>query len=279
MSDPWIVLEVFAFVLGACTGSFLNVCIARMPEDRSIVRPASHCPRCGAFIRWYDNVPIVSWLLLGARCRTCKGPISATYPLVEATMGLLALVLWRRVIPAPMALDTAHVATFGWYLAFVAMLVGASFIDLKHFIIPDEFSIYAVPAGVLGAAAIGWLAPGLAVSWKQSLVGALAGGLVLIVVAGVYWLLRKEEGMGFGDVKLLAMIGSFLGAFPGLFAVLLVGSVIGSAVGIALMVTRGHGMRTALPFGPFLALGALVQLYFGTGLVRHVLGGIPILFN
>jgi leader peptidase (prepilin peptidase)/N-methyltransferase len=272
--NPWILLQVFAFVLGLCLGSFLNVCIARMPEDRSIVRPASHCPRCGSFIKWYDNIPVLSWILLRARCRACGQSIAATYPLVELCVGLLALLLWRRILPNEAVLDPPHLLLFAWYLAFVCMLVGLTFIDLRHYIIPDEFSIYAVPLGVLGAVLLGWLAPGLALDWKQSVMGALVGGLILLVIAGFYYLVRKEEGMGFGDVKLLAMIGSFLGAFPGLFMVLMIGSVLGSAVGIAMIVRKGHGFRTALPFGPFLALGALIHLFFGKWILSHLMLGL-----
>lgn len=265
---PWLLLQAFAGALGLCIGSFLNVCIARMPEDRSVVSPPSHCPLCGTPIRWYDNVPVLSWLLLRARCRACGSPISAVYPLVELCMGVLALLLWRRILPTPADLDLAHVAAFGWYLAFVAMLVGLTFIDLRHYIIPDEFSIYAAPFGILGAWGVSTLDPTLAPSWQQSAVGAAAGGGFLLAVAGLYWLLRRGEGVGLGDVKLLAMVGAFLGAVPALFTVLLVGSATGSLVGLTWMVVRRRGLRTALPFGPFLALGALVHLYWGDPLYR-----------
>ncbi len=271
----WIVLQVFVLILGLCLGSFLNVCIARMPDDRSVVSPPSHCPHCGSGIAWYDNIPILSWLLLRARCRSCGNGIAATYPLIEAATGLLVLLCWRQAIPGVEALDAAHIALFAYHATFVCMLVALTFIDLDHYIIPDEFSIYAVPVGVLGALGIGLLAPELAPSWKQALVGALVGGGFLLAVAGVYWLIRREEGIGLGDVKLLAMIGSFLGAFPALFLVMLLSSIIGSIVGIGHIVLRGRGLRTAIPFGPFLALGALVTLFFGDVLVRLLLLGLP----
>ncbi|MFH1466693.1 MAG: prepilin peptidase [Pseudomonadota bacterium] len=273
--NVWIVLQLFALLLGLCFGSFLNVCIARMPEDRSVVHPGSACPHCGAAIRWHDNIPILSWLLLRARCRDCGHPISATYPLIEAATGLLVLLVWIQIVPGPNALDAAHLAAFAYRSVFVCMLVGLTFIDIDHHIIPDEFSIYAVPVGVLGALGIGLLHPGLAPTWQQSLVGALVGGGFLLAIAGVYWLIRREEGIGFGDVKLLAMIGSFLGAFPALVLVVLLAGLIGSVVGIATMVRRGAGMRLALPFGPFLALGALIALFFGDPLLRLWLLGLP----
>ncbi len=271
----WIALQVFVLILGLCIGSFLNVCIARMPEDRSVVSPPSHCPRCGSSIRWYDNIPVLSWLLLRARCRSCASPIPATYPLIEACTGVLLLLLWRRLIPTPDQLDAAHLAMYAYYATFVAMLVGLTFVDLKHYIIPDEFSIYAVPVGVLGALGLNWLQPGLGPTWQQSLVGALVGGGFLLAIAGLYWLIRREEGIGFGDVKLLAMIGSFLGAFPALFLVILLASISGSAVGIASIIGRGRGLRTAIPFGPFLAMGALAALLWGEELTRAMVLGLP----
>ena len=278
----WILLQLFVLFLGLCLGSFLNVCIARMPEDRSVVTPPSHCPHCGSGIAWYDNIPIVSWLVLRARCRACGNGIAATYPLIEAATGLLVLLCWRHAIPGVEQLDYAHIALFAYHTTFVCMLVGLTFIDLEHYIIPDEFSIYAVPVGVLGAVGIGMLQPDMVVhwgqsppSWGQSLVGALVGGGFLLAVAGLYWLIRREEGIGMGDVKLLAMIGAFLGAFPALFLVMLLASIVGSVVGIAHIIVSGRGMRTAIPFGPFLALAALITLFFGDRLVRVLLLGLP----
>lgn len=280
MTVSWGFLQFFALLLGLCLGSFLNVCVARMPEDRSIIRPASHCPHCGASIRWYDNIPVVSWMVLRARCRACSHPISAVYPLVELTTGLAVLLLWRRLVPDPQAVDVAHLAAFGWYTIFITALLGLTFVDLEHYIIPDEFSIYAVPLGVLGAAGIHALEPTAPVpTWQQSVMGAAIGGGALLLLAGVYYLVRREEGIGMGDVKLLAMVGSFLGAFPALFVVVLLGSITGSVVGVGTMIARRGGLRSALPFGPFLALGALVQLYFGPVLLGRVLVGIPYLLG
>jgi leader peptidase (prepilin peptidase)/N-methyltransferase len=273
--NAWFLMQAFALLLGLCLGSFLNVCIARMPEDRSVVRPGSACPHCGAAIRWHDNIPILSWLVLRARCRDCGHPISATYPLIEAATGLLVLLVWLQTVPGVHALDAAHLAAFAYRSVFVCMLVGLTFIDIEHHIIPDEFSVYAVPVGVLGALGIGLLEPGLAPSWQQSLVGAAVGAGFLLAIAGVYWLIRREEGIGLGDVKLLAMIGAFLGAFPALLLVVLLAGLLGSIVGIAAMVRRGGTLRMALPFGPFLALGALIALFFGQPLLRLWLLGLP----
>lgn len=282
MNPAWI-LDGFALLLGLCVGSFLNVCIARMPEDRSVVHPPSHCPACGSGIRWYDNVPVLSWLLLRARCRDCGTPISAVYPLVELATGLLVLLTWRTVVPDVTALDLAHALAFAWYTAFVAMLVAITFIDLRHCIIPDEFSIYAVPFGVGGAALIHWLDPSLAPSWQSSVLGAAAGAGILLLPAALYWLVRRSPGMaigdvmGWGDVKLMAMIGSFLGVLPAIPAALIIGAMSGSAVGIVHAVASGRGLRTGMPFGPFLALGAVVYLFFGDIILRRLFLGLPAL--
>ena len=269
-------MQGFVLALGLCFGSFLNVCIARMPEDRSVVSPPSHCPHCGTMIRWYDNIPVLSWLLLRARCRSCGNAISAIYPLVEISTGLLVLLLWRRLIPQPQQMDLHHLTAFAYYLSFVIMMVGLTFIDLRHYIIPDEFSIYAVPIGVFGAFAVNLLGHGLAPTWQQSLLGAGVGGGSLLLISGAYWLVRREEGIGLGDVKLLAMIGSFLGVFPALFMVLMIGSILGSITGISYMLLTKRGLRLALPFGPFLALGAIIHLYFGDFIVQQVLLELPL---
>ena len=257
-----------AFVLGACVGSFLNVCIYRLPEDESVVRPASRCPRCGTPIAWRDNLPVLSWLLLGARCRTCATPISARYPLVEAATGGLAVLALLRFGPSA----AAAVA-----FLFTAALLLITFVDFDHRFIPDEVSLPGIAVG-LGAAFL----PG-GVSPLDALAGAVLGGGVLWAVAWTYEHATGIEGMGLGDVKLLAMIGAFLGwqAIP---VVLVVASFTGSLVGLALIFTRRGrrrlrraarrlgpravlpfvrraARRTEIPFGPFLALGAVLALY------------------
>ncbi|MBN1334531.1 MAG: prepilin peptidase [Deltaproteobacteria bacterium] len=264
------VFQVFAFVLGLCLGSFLNVCIARMPEDRSVISPRSRCPHCGHPIRAIDNIPLLSWLLLGARCRDCHQPISVAYPLVEASTGLLVLLVFREVVPGPSALDGPHLLAFAWYTLFVTALAGAALVDARHHIVPDEFSLWMIPVGVAGALGLGFLGPDLAPTWKQSLVGAFAGGAFLMAVNAAYWLVRREVGVWPGDVKLLAMIGAFLGAFPALILVLILGSSIGAIVGIGLVLaTRHGGLKMALPFGPFLALGGIATLLFGEPVLRR----------
>ena len=253
--DAYALFTGYATLLGLLVGSFLNVCIGRMPEDRSVVSPPSHCPACGSGIRWYDNIPVLSWLLLRAKCRDCGLPISSLYPTIELLTGCLAWLLWRRIVPDLAHLDLAHLAAFAVYLGFVCMLVAVTFIDLRHYIIPDEFSVYAVPLGVGASLLLGWLGYPDAVSWQQSVLGALAGGGTLLAISGLWWLVRRQESMGMGDVKLLAMIGAVLGP-TGVLETILAASVVGVAMGLAwALATRRW--NAPFGFGPAIAVGAL----------------------
>lgn len=243
------------FVFGTIIGSFLNVCIVRMPHNTSIVFPASHCPGCGAGIRFYDNIPLVSYILLAGRCRACKTPISLRYFIVELLMGVLTAVLFFH---------------FGFSLVFIvcfiftAALVVITFIDLQHQIIPDRISLPGIPLGFLCSFVLPWN------SWLDSLLGILVGGGVLYAFALGYYLLTKKEGMGGGDIKMLAMIGAFLG-WQGALATLMLAAVAGSLIGIILMVLKGKNFKYAVPFGPFLAVGAFCALLYGDSLISWYL--------
>jgi len=259
----------FALTIGLCVGSFLNVCIGRMPEDRSVAHPPSHCPSCGHQIKPWENIPVLSWIALRARCSGCGVRISPLYPTIELLVGVLSLLLFRHLVADPAWPTGGEFAAWAVYLVFLSMLVALSFIDLRHYIIPDEFSIYAVPVGVAGCLFTAWMGWPDAVPWRASVLGALLGGGGLGLVMVGYRLVRGEDGMGFGDVKLLAMIGAFLGAIPAVPFVVLISSILGSAVGILLIITRGRGLRAQVPFGPFLALGALVYLFFGDVIIAR----------
>lgn len=267
----FIILQIWALAMSLAVGSFLNVCIARMPEDRSVISPPSHCPSCGHQIQWFDNIPVLSWVALGARCRNCKTPISALYPAIELLVGLLGLLLFRKLVPDLQAVTTANLVAWAAYLWFISMLVTSTFVDIKHYIIPDQFSIYAIPMGVGTTLALGFLGyeGPLAISWQQSVVGALAGGGVLLLMIGFWWLLRRVEAMGFGDVKLLAMMGAYLGALPAVPVIIVLSAVAGSLVGIPAMLIKGKGMRLQLPFGPFLAAAGILYVFFGEELLSR----------
>ena len=252
--DGFVIFSVFAF--GAMIGSFLNVCIVRIPHDQSIVRPPSHCPMCQAPIAWYDNVPLVSYVLLAGRCRTCRTRISPLYPAVEALTGGLAVALWWRLGATP---------AFAGYLTFAAALVTITFIDLDHRIIPDVISLPGIALGL----AVSLVSP--LVTPLDALLGVVAGGGFLLGVAAAYQAIRGQEGMGGGDVKLLAMIGAFLG-WQSIFVTVMVASIVGSIIGVALMLYRRADSKLAIPFGPFLACGALVHLFFGDRILAFYFG-------
>ena len=261
-------LNGLAGLFGALFGSVLNVCIIRMPEDRSVVWPGSACPSCGAAIKPYDNVPILAWLWLGGRCRSCKAAISPIYPIIEALFAVLAVLLFRKIVPDLFAFDVKHQAAYAWYLWLLFALVGLTFIDLQRHIIPYPFSIYSVPVAIGGAALLGWLGYHEGPTWQQSAVGAAIGGGFLALVALVYKILRRDEGMGGGDAQLLALLGGYFGAYPGVLYVLMIGATAGALIGSLSLLLRRKGFRTRIPFGPFLALGALVWLFFG----EHIFG-------
>ncbi|HSO62619.1 MAG TPA: prepilin peptidase [Desulfobacterales bacterium] len=241
-------MEWVVFVFGLCIGSFLNVCIYRLPLSKSIVHPRSACPDCGHPIRAYDNIPVASYLMLRGRCRDCGVRIPARYPLVELLSGAFAAMAVLKF-------------GAGWQgllmYGVIAALLVITFIDIDHRIIPDLITLPGIPIGV--AASFFGLTH---VSPLESLIGVLAGGGSLFLVAWGYQLITKREGMGGGDIKLLAMIGAFFG-WQGVLFTIFVASLSGSLAGLALIL-RSHGdMKLAVPFGPFLAVGALGYLFIG----------------
>ena len=241
---------VIAGVLGACVGSFLNVVIYRVPLGQSIVSPPSRCPKCGARLQWYDNLPIFGWLLLGGRCRTCRNPISIQYPIVELITALLfVLVVWLTP-PGPLLISR---------LLLVCLLIALFGIDLEHQILPNSITLPGIVAGILFSV----IAPP---GWRDALLGVVLGGGILYAIAGAYYLWRREEGLGMGDVKMLAMIGAFLG-WKAVLVTMVLSSFSGAVIGMALIAAQRGGMKLALPFGTFLALGALVAMFVGQPLI------------
>lgn len=240
-------LTVMAGLFGAAVGSFLNVCIYRIPAEESIVRPASRCPQCKSPIRWHDNIPIVSWMVLKGKCRDCGIPIPARYAVVEALTALVSVVLFLKFGPT-----MKFVSAF----AFAAALIVITFIDLDHQIIPDVISLPGIPVFALAAIFF------MGLPWMDSLIGILLGGGVLYLIAFFYYLFTRREGMGGGDIKLLAMMGAFLG-WKSLLFILLVSSFLGAIAGIGLMAFKGANMKYAVPFGPFLAIAAFGYIFYG----------------
>jgi leader peptidase (prepilin peptidase)/N-methyltransferase len=249
-------IPIFAFILGSLVGSFLNVCIHRLPREESIVFPSSHCPACQAPIRPWDNIPILSFLLLRGRCRACGQPIAWRYPLVEGLTALLFAATVSRFGVTPLA------ATL---LVFVAALTVITFIDLDHQIIPNIITLPGIPLGILAGLVLG--EPPL----LDRIIGALAGAGFLYLVLFYGSAFYGQDAMGEGDLNLIAMVGAFLG-WRGVVITILIGCLSGSAIGLALIGLGRLRRREHIPFGPFLALGAIAALFFGDRLVGWYFG-------
>ena len=282
---------ISAFLLGACVGSFCNVCACRWPAGESVIAPRSRCPKCLNSIAWYDNIPLISWLILGAKCRHCKTPISIQYPIVEALTGVFFLaVYWRFgfVIATPV------------YMLFCAGMVIITFQDLADWTIPNQITMPGIPIGImLALVGMAWQGSGLRVTDVfDSILGALLGAGILFAMDRITVFLLKKPGMGFGDVKLLAMVGAFLG-WQGTLGTLVIASMVGSVVGVGMIMyfnRYGSSEETAnaeespdsanettavevtsddditleghyLPFGPYLALGAIIYLFVGPEII------------
>jgi leader peptidase (prepilin peptidase)/N-methyltransferase len=246
-------------LIGAIVGSFLNVCIYRLPRHEGVIWPGSHCPSCEKPIAWYDNIPLISYLLLLGRCRTCRAPISLRYPIVEAANAAGYLViLWQFGING-MSL---------FYAALYSALIVVAGTDLSHKIIPNAITYPGIVVGLLGAVTV------LPVGIVNSLLGIAVGGGLLWFLLWVSPYLFGKEGMGWGDIKLLAMIGAFLGWKPALLTIM-IGSLIGSVIGIGLMAAQIIKRDEHIPFGPFLVVGAVLSMLFAHPLLAWYQG----LFN
>lgn len=249
-------MQVFLLAtLGLAVGSFLNVCIYRIPRRESLWHPPSRCPACGRGLRWFDNVPVLGYAWLGGRCRACRAPISIRYPIVElVTMGMFLL----------------HYAVFDWNallavrIVFACAMIVLFAIDLEHHLLPD---VITLPGSVAGLLCSLWLPPGVV----DALIGAVAGGGVLWLIGEAYYRYSGQEGMGGGDVKMLAMVGAFLG-WQQVILTLVLSSVAGSLVGMLLIATRRGGLKYELPYGTFLALAALAASLAGEPIITWYTG-------
>lgn len=253
MTEP--IYLVAAGFFGLCIGSFLNVVIYRLPLGQSLATPPSRCRKCGYSLRWFDNIPVLSWALLRGRCRKCGVSVSWQYPLVELiTAALFVLVVWQT--PAGPLLVSR--------LLLVCILIALFGIDLEHQILPNSITLPGIVIGLL----VSLIAPP---GWRDALLGALLGAGILYAIAGAYYLWRREEGMGMGDVKMLAMIGAFLG-WKAVLVTLVLSSFSGALIGVLLMSVQRGGMKLALPFGTFLAIGAVIAMFVGEPLVAWYAG-------
>jgi leader peptidase (prepilin peptidase)/N-methyltransferase len=241
-------------LVGAIVGSFLNVCIHRLPLGQSIVWPSSACPACRRALSWYENVPLLSWLALGGRCRTCRAPISVRYPIVEAITATMFLAAWWYYGPGALLVSR---------LVLGCALIVLFAIDLEHQLLPNAITLPGIVVGFIFSFVAG---PG----WVSSLLGIAVGGGVLFAVAEGYYRWRHEEGLGMGDVKMLAMVGAFLG-WPATLMTLTMGSIAGSVIGLLIIALRRGDMKYALPFGTFLALGAAISATVGPRLLSWYL--------
>ena len=264
--------SAIVLVFGLLVGSFLNVCIVRLPRGRSIVSPPSHCPRCKKSIKFYDNIPVISFLLLRGKCRSCGEPISWRYPLVELMNGLMYLWIVHEFLMTGEAV---------LLMVFCSSLIVITFIDFDFQIIPDVITFPGMLIGILigpfflsalGGPPpfyIGSLVPDAGprlIGFLNAVIGLLCGGLPLFSIGWLWEKLRHEEGMGGGDVKLMGMIGSFLG-WKGAFLTIFLGAIGGSIIGLALMSLKLHKRGQVIPFGPFLALGAVTTAFYGPDII------------
>ncbi|MEW6457167.1 MAG: prepilin peptidase [Acidobacteriota bacterium] len=242
-----ILIRLFIVVVGLVWGSFLNVLIFRIPRDLNIIKPRSFCPSCGKKIKWYDNIPVLSYIFLGGKCRNCYQKISVRYPVVEIITSSSFLIVYERYY---------YSFYFIGSLIFVSALIALAFIDLEHQILPDVitipgfifFSAYSVANPFLG--------------FKHLILGALVGSGTLLLIYLIYLWLRKEEGLGFGDIKMMLLVGAFLGWRKSLLT-LIIASFLGAMVGVIMIVFKKKGLKFALPFGTFLSLSAFLSLLYG----------------
>jgi leader peptidase (prepilin peptidase) / N-methyltransferase len=275
---PAFAIGVVIFVFGLLIGSFLNVVIYRLPRRESIAFPGSHCPACNASVKPYDNIPVVSYAILGGRCRSCRVAISPVYPAVEllvATLYLLAFVKNEYLVDLPLVGD----------IVFLSLIVPLVFIDLRHKLLPNAITY----PGFIAMATLRVLAPDVEqtallrrmfglVGWTDHwvallgvLLGAVAGGGSLWLVRELYFRLRSIEGMGLGDVKMMLMVGAYLGWQLTLLTIFMA-SLLGSVIGVALIRLRGGNMKMEIPFGVFLGPAAIISLFVGQPLINWYLG-------
>ncbi len=254
-----LLLRAALFLFGLCIGSFLNVCIYRLPRGESVAFPGSRCPSCGKAIHWYDNIPVVSYLALGGKCRACRAPVSSRYALVEILTGVVFAAHAWYFDPGVL---------LGVRLMFAAILIALFFIDLEHQLLPDALTLPGIAIGIIASV---FVQPG----WQASLIGAALGAAILLLIRWLWKRATGVDGMGLGDVKMLAMIGAVLG-WQAVWLVLFVASLTGAITGVAIAAAGRGSMKSKLPFGTFLAVAALFASLWGDRLIAWYVGLITL---
>ncbi len=289
MINEIILLLFFVFLLGLCWGSFLNVVAYRLTFDKTFFTTRSYCPHCRKTIFWYDNIPIISWLILGGKCRACKQPITVLYLFFELITAVSMVLMMVKFLPRffpmyylvsgdPLTIDLMQFAdgvpnylilhTGGLVVSavlFLSALIAASHADLRAMVIPQLFSIWLAPVGIV----LSYFSF-TGISYQMSLIGAVVGYGVLWIVATIFKIMTKKEGLGVGDMELLCMIGAFLGPV-GVWFALMIGSVTGMIIGGLYLLLSGHGRMKRIPFGPFLALGAMIYFFCGQQIITFLM--------
>lgn len=250
-----MVIYIFVFIFGSIIGSFLNVCIYRLPKGLSLVKPASHCPSCQHPVMFYDNIPVISYFILGGKCRYCKSPFSFRYPFIEALNGFLYVLIVARF--GLIWLDA-------FYFVFISTMVVIFFIDLDYQIIPDKITLPGIPLSFIAGA---FFLPDpflrkAELGWKNSLIGLLSGFLLFLLIAELARLILKKDAMGGGDIKFMTMLGAVLG-WKGVLLTTFLSSFLGSFVGISMAFLQKQAGPKKIPFGPFIAVGASICLFYG----------------
>jgi len=266
----YLYLTALVFCFGACMGSFLNVCIYRIPREESVISPGSHCPHCNQPIHWYDNIPLVSFIALRARCRNCKGSISPRYVIVETLIAVLFVLVWLKASPAPI-MSMTHICALAvipiFWLAVFGLALG-TFVDLEHMIIPDRVSLGGIVLGLTFSTLFPVLhgQPDAYGGFISSLLGASLGVGLLWGIAIFGKMLFKKDAMGMGDVKLMGAIGAFLG-WPSVIFTLMASSFLGAIVGVSMIAAGKKEMQSRIPFGPYIAGAALIWMLWGPTLL------------
>lgn len=266
-----MITYIIVFLFGSIIGSFLNVCIYRIPRNSSIVYPSSRCPSCDSPIRFYDNIPIISYLLLMGRCRSCKAIISARYPLVEFLNGMFYVFALYRF-------GSDSIWTVLVYFIFLSSLIVITFIDIDYQIIPDSITLPGIPiALILGSAVLpdpfqsfDYFQNFQPLGLKASLIGIISGGGFFYLVAVLGKALLKKDAMGGGDIKMMAMVGGLMG-WKSVILTTFLASLLGSVIGITLIAVKGRRWGSRIPFGPYLALGSVITLFYGHELLMWYL--------